>query len=230
VNGWRDLIPEEDRELFAAAGFGAQPQRRGERPALLVIDVTRSFVGSPGLTRVEAAAEYRTSCGPSAWAAVPVLRRTITAARAADVPVIYTHGQTATRSSDLGRWRDKNTRTAEDLEKGDELHHIVDEIAPQPEDLVLAKRKPSAFSGTSLVADLVERGIDSVYVTGATTSGCVRATVVDAFSLNYLVTVVEDAVFDRGDLSHAVNLFDMQAKYADVVSADEAIRRLSGAT
>lgn len=226
MSDWRDLIPEDDRELFAAAGFGAEQERRGQQPALIVIDVTRSFVGSPGLSREEAAAEYRTSCGPAAWEAVPVLQRVIAAARTANMPVIYTHGQAATTTRDLGRWADKNARTKEDLAKGPEMHHIVDEIAPQPGDIVLPKWKPSAFFGTTLVSQLVERGVDSLFVTGTTTSGCVRATVVDAFSLNYLVTVIEDAVFDRGELSHAVNLFDMQAKYADVVPAAEAILRM----
>ena len=97
------------------------------------------------------------------------------------------------------------------------------EIAPQPQDLLCLKQKPSGFFGTNLAAYLQLLGADSVIVTGTTTSGCVRATVLDAFSLNFRVAVAEEGCFDRSQASHAINLCDMHAKYADVVPTAEVI-------
>ena len=107
-------------------------------------------------------------------------------------------------------------------------NEVVAEIAPLPDEPVLPKTKPSLFHGTPLLDLLVADGIDSLVVTGGTTSGCVRATVVDAFSHNLAVLVAEDGVFDRGELSHAVNLFDMDEKYADVLPAAEIADWLRG--
>src|SRR5690242_20184135 len=91
-------------------------------------------------------------------------------------------------------------------------------IAPGPRDIVIKKQKPSGFFGTNLASYLTLLGCDSVIVVGTTTSGCVRATAVDAFSLNYRVILAEEGCFDRSEASHAVSLCDMHAKYADVVS------------
>src|SRR5947209_16792427 len=105
----------------------------------------------------------------------------------------------------------------------DKGKHIVEESAPQQGDLVVRKQKPSAFFGTALISMLNEVHADSVLVTGTTTSGCVRASVIDAFSYNLKVSVIEECVFDRGQASHKINLFDMAMKYADVISLKEAI-------
>ena len=96
-------------------------------------------------------------------------------------------------------------------------------IAPGPKDIVIKKQKPSGFFGTNLASYLTLLGCDSVIVVGTTTSGCVRATVVDAFSLNYRVILAEEGCFDRSEASHAVSLCDMHAKYADVVPTAEVL-------
>ncbi len=108
----------------------------------------------------------------------------------------------------------------------DDGNAIVREIAPHEGDIVILKDKPSVFFGTPLMSYLHELQVDMLLVAGTTTSGCVRATVVDAFSYNFKVVVVEECVFDRGQASHKVNLFDMQAKYADVVPLEAALRYL----
>ena len=100
---------------------------------------------------------------------------------------------------------------------------IVADIAPGDRDIVVYKQKPSAFHGTPLVDYLVKLGVDGLIFTGTTTSGCVRAAVIDAFSYNFRCTVVEDGCFDRSTASHAINLCDMNAKYGDVVGSDEVI-------
>jgi maleamate amidohydrolase len=100
---------------------------------------------------------------------------------------------------------------------------IVPEIGPQDRDIVIRKLKPSAFHGTPVRSFLTLLGADSLLVVGTTTSGCVRASVVDAFSDNYRVTVVEEGCFDRAQASHALSLCDMNAKYADVVKLQEVL-------
>ena len=100
---------------------------------------------------------------------------------------------------------------------------IMDEIVPSAQDIVIRKLKPSAFHGTPLTSFLVNLGADSLIVTGTTTSGCVRASVLDAFSNNFRTVIVEEGCFDRSQASHAINLCDMQAKYADVVQMDDAL-------
>ena len=135
---------------------------------------------------------------------------------------------------DAGGWAWKNSRTEEDVTAPNvtgfnrDGNDIMDEIAPSPQDIVIRKHKPSAFSGTPLIAYLNDLGADSLIVTGTTTSGCVRASVIDAFSNNLRVAVVEEGCFDRSQASHAVNLCDMHAKYADVIGVEEALTFIGG--
>jgi nicotinamidase-related amidase len=105
-------------------------------------------------------------------------------------------------------------------------YDFVAEVKPGPGDITIPKFQASAFHGTALTSYLVGLGVDTVVVTGCTTSGCVRATVVDACALNFKVVVPQDAVYDRSQMSHAVNLFDMSSKYADVLPADELAEQL----
>ena len=105
---------------------------------------------------------------------------------------------------------------------------INHEIEPQPQDIVIEKLKPSAFHGTPLSSFLTNFNADSVILVGTTTSGCVRASVIDAFSENYHVALAEEGCFDRSQASHAVNLCDMNAKYADVISTDNVIEYIDG--
>ena len=97
------------------------------------------------------------------------------------------------------------------------------EIAPGPGDILIPKEKPSLFFATPLLSYLIYHNVDTVFVCGTTTSGCVRATVIDAFSYNFKVGVIEECTFDRGEVSHKINLFDMNAKYADVMPVGEVM-------
>lgn len=219
------FLTPRDREVFAASGYGARAEL-GRRPALLIIDVTYGFCGDRPEPIMESIVRWRNSCGEEAWAAIPHIASLLQTARAADIPVFYTRGMPPRAdAADRGRWTDKNSRSGQDTEQG---RQIVAEIAPQDRDLVIEKHKPSAFFGTTLVSNLVSRGIDTLIVCGTTTSGCVRATVTDAFSYDYRVAIVEEATFDRGEASHAMALFDMDMKYANVVSADHIRGYLDG--
>ena len=142
--------------------------------------------------------------------------------------MIYTTGMRRDDHWDSGSWAWKNNRSAEDVGTKTVVsnidgNEIVAEIAPGPQDIVIYKQKPSGFFGTNMASYLTLLGCDSVIVTGTTTSGCVRATVLDAFSLNYRISIAEEGCFDRSQASHAINLCDMNAKYADVVKTAEVL-------
>jgi nicotinamidase-related amidase len=222
---WNKFLTERDKAVFAAGGFGARAGF-GKRPALLVIDVNWAFCGERSEPILESIKRWRTSCGEEAWVALEHIKALIDAARGKGLPVIYTTGERRADNWDAGSWRWKSTRGDETGgSPGDSVdgNEIVAMIAPGPRDIVIRKQKPSGFFGTSLSAYLTLLGCDSVVVVGTTTSGCVRATVVDAFSLNYRVTLAEEGCFDRSEASHAVSLCDMHAKYADVVPTAEVL-------
>jgi nicotinamidase-related amidase len=141
---------------------------------------------------------------------------------------VYSTGFTDLGVRGQGMWAEKHPRATIEIPPDSNL--IPEEIAPAPADIVLPKTKPSLFHGTPLLDLLVREGVDTLVVTGGTTSGCVRATVIDAFSYNFPVLVVEEGVFDRGRLSHAVNLFDIDQKYGNVVSSKEALAYLQSAS
>jgi len=213
------FIPEEDLRSFRKAGMG----RRigfGNSPAIIVIDVTNAFVRKSLPLSSEKGAEDT----------VEAISRLIAKARAVDIPIIYTKGYAWRTQEELGRWIDKEDSWSEPgstLRKAS-THAIVNEISPRRGDIVITKPKPSAFFGTQLASVLTYRSVDTVIVTGLTTSGCVRATVVDAFSLNYRAIVPIECVGDRSNISHEVNLFDMSMKYADVVHLERVLAYLEG--
>jgi nicotinamidase-related amidase len=142
------------------------------------------------------------------------------------MPVIYTTGSWREDRWDMGSWLWKHSRSRQDdgpVVYDRDPNAIVSAVEPATGDLMILKQKPSAFFGTPLQSHLTLLGCDSLIITGGATSGCVRASVVDAFSANYKVAVVADGCFDRNQTSHAVSLVDMSAKYADIVSAQEVL-------
>jgi maleamate amidohydrolase len=225
---WNRFLTDRDKAVFAAGGFGARAGF-GMRPALLVIDVNRAFCGERSEPILEAIKRWRTSCGEAAWLALDYIKRLIEMARSKGLPVIYTTGERRADGWDAGSWRWKSSRGDEAggvAADGVDGNEIVAMIVPGPRDIVVRKQKPSGFFGTNLAAYLTLLRADSVIVVGTTTSGCVRATVVDAFSLNYRVVLAEEGCFDRSEASHAVSLCDMHAKYADVVPTAEVLSYL----
>ena len=225
---WESLIPEAEKVVYRAAGYGKRGTW-GERPGLMIVDVNYNFTGDRPEPILESIKRFRNSCGEVAWQTIPRIAALLDAARGHGVPVFYSTQGYRNDALGVGSWGQKNARaltpSEESLRFGAE---IVKEIAPLPDEVVVRKDKPSAFFGTALVSHLTARGIDTVIIAGTTTSGCVRATAVDAFSYNYRVVVVEDCVFDRGDTPHRLNLFDLESKYADVVPAKDVITYFEG--
>jgi maleamate amidohydrolase len=218
---WDGIISEEDQKATYAAGFG-RPSSIGRRPALLIIDVQYRTVGTTPQPFMEAIKEFPTACGQVGWVAVRQIARVLALFRQRGWPVLYPY-VSPKESFDKGRLADKVPALMTVAKRG---YDFVAEVAPEKDDVLLPKKHPSAFFGTPLASYLIERGVDTMVVTGCTTSGCVRGTVVDGFAYNFRILVPHDCVYDRSQVSHAVNLFDMSEKYADVMSTDMALAAL----
>ena len=215
---WDGIMPQAEQEAYRAAGFGKR-SGLGRRPALVIIDVQYRTVGTKPMPFAEAIKEFPTSCGEIGWAAARNIARLLTFFRERRWPVIYPY-VSPKESFDKGRLSEKVPALMTVAKNG---YDFMAEIAPADGDILLPKKHPSAFFGTPLTSYLVDLGVDTLIVTGCTTSGCVRGTVVDGFAYNFRAIVPHDCVYDRSQVSHAVNLFDMSEKYADVMSCDELL-------
>ncbi len=220
---WDGIVSEEEQRASAAAGFGA-PHGMGVRPALLIIDVQYRTVGTERKPFWEAIEEFPTSCGDVGWDAIDHIQPLLAAFRARGLPVLYPH-VAPKKSYDGGRLAEKIPSIMTIPAEG---YKFVAEVAPAEGDILLPKKHPSAFFATALVSHLIDLNVDTLFITGCTTSGCVRGTVVDASAYNFRVVVPEDCVYDRSRVSHAVNLFDMASKYADVMPLAEAVALIEG--
>ncbi len=218
---WDNIIGQDEINAYNAAGFG-KSSGLGKRPALLIIDVQYRTVGTTPMPFWQSIEEFPTSCGQVGWNAVTHIKSLLNYFRKRRWPVLYPY-VAPKMNFDQGRLAEKVPALMGVAEKG---YEFVADIAPQPEDILLPKKHPSAFFGTPLVSYLVDKNVDTLVVTGCTTSGCVRGSVVDGFAYNFRIVVPHDAVYDRSDTSHAVNLFDMSAKYADVMTTSETLSRL----
>lgn len=228
---WDDLLSAHERQLYG----GARHERRvgfGNRPALLIIDVTYPFAGEKSEPIAESSKRFPLSCGEAGWKAVDQIASLLPLARQKNVPLFYVDRAHEIKKpshafSRLVRKWDNLDFSTPNMGQTERGHNMVREIAPRAGDVVIFKEGASAFFGTQLISLLVSSGVDTLLVCGTTTSGCVRASVIDAAQYGLRVSVIEEGVFDRIELSHKVNLFDMNAKYADVISIDEAREYIS---
>jgi len=198
---------------YRDAGFGrALPF--GARPALLIVDFVRAYIepGSP----------LYANCAPAFASA----KRVLTAAREAGIPVIFTGVEYEPGGINGGVFYRK-VGALKLFDKGSRLGEYCDGMEPRSGELLLLKQYASAFFGTSLAATLTSLGIDTVIITGVSTSGCVRATALDACQYGFVPFVVRDAVGDRDPRPHEASLFDLQAKYAEVVGEAEILAHLA---
>jgi nicotinamidase-related amidase len=186
----------------------------GEHPALLAVDLyNMAFQG--GSRRVnEVVKEHPASFGIQAWQAIEPIKELLAIARSRKIAVIYT--TTETRKEVNPAAVSATNRQNQKFDR--EPYEIFKAFKTEPNDLIVYKQRASAFFGTPLITHLRHLRVDSVIVCGESTSGCVRASVVDAFSYGFHVVLVEECCFDRIPLIHKLFLFDMHHKYADVVS------------
>jgi maleamate amidohydrolase len=214
---WKDIVDAEMLEIY-------EPYRRtvrvGRNPAVLAIDLYNKVYQGGSRPVREVNRRYSGSCGEHAWNALEPTVKLIASARGAGIPVIYT-----TRHADTDGIQSTNRRKSLETE---ELYGIKEELAPLPGDLVIYKERASGFFGTPLIAHLRKLGAESLIICGESTSGCVRASTVDAYSYGFHSVVVEECTYDRSPLNHKVNLFDLHHKYADVMHVDEVIAHLNG--
>jgi maleamate amidohydrolase len=219
---WDHVISQEEQQATYAAGFG-RSSGIGKHPALLIIDVQYRTIGTAPKPFAEAIKEFPTSCGEAGWKAMANIARLLAEFRRNGWPVLYPHVAPKNKATDSGRLAQKVPAIMDVAAKG---YEFPAEIAPREGDVLLPKKHPSAFFATPLASHLIDLGADTLVVTGCTTSGCVRGSVVDAFAYNFRALVPWDCVYDRSPTSHAVNLFDMAAKYADVGSMEEVLDKL----
>lgn len=216
---WDDLLTERDKAVLKKGGWGKR-RGLGVSPCLLIIDPQYNYVGEdrPILEQQDL---WPAGCGADAWACVRCIKQLLEVVRSKEVPVIFTR-QVQKRTLAFDGFGKKAERKGDSFLEGHRGTEIVDEIAPKENDLIVEKSYGSAFYGTPMVSYLNGLRVDTLLVTGGTTSGCVRATVVDGISRNYHVAVIGGCVFDRIEASHKIALFDMWMKYCDVISLEEA--------
>jgi maleamate amidohydrolase len=214
-----DVVPDSDVAMYRKANFG-HPIGWGRKVGIVVVDMTRAFV------------EDRFALGSTTMgqAALRGIVQLLAVARPIGVPVFFTKMVPFRNSTEAGRWYDSCPgifgRPGDPAAQ--ESTEIPPEIAPRLEEPVIVKGKPSAFFGTQLHSMLTYHNVDTLIVTGMVTSGCVRATVDDAFSYDYRVIIPEECVADRAEVPHRVNLFDMEMISADVLPLAEVLERLGG--
>jgi nicotinamidase-related amidase len=209
-------VDERTRALYAERGLG-QRQGAGRRPALVIVDLNYGFTDPESPLHCEAEA------------AVQANVRLLAAAREAGAPVAFTTLEYDEGGKRVAKAFIDKVPALLTLAPGTRWPEIDARIAPREGEPVLMKLFASSFFGTALSAMLTAHGVDTVIVTGASTSGCVRATVVDALQYGYKVVVPREAVADRIEGPHEAALFDIDAKYGDVVSTDEAVELLRAA-
>ncbi|WP_193176617.1 isochorismatase family protein [Oricola nitratireducens] len=204
-----------EAEIYRAQGFGHR-LAPGRCSALVVVDFVNGFVDPDvfgGGNSLDAAKRF-----------VPALDLW----RNTNLPVVFTRIVYADDGSDTGIWCEK-VPSLKGLTEDATASQVVDFLAPRDGETVIRKTQASAFFGTELASLLADRGIDSVVVAGCTTSGCVRATIVDAISHNFRPFVLSDCVGDRSVAAHDANLFDMEQKYADLLAVSDLDRILEAA-
>lgn len=223
---WDNYLDAQDKKVYLEAGLGNR-MGIGNKPALIIVDVQYGFTGDSPEKIEESIRHYPTSCGEISWQAIPHIQTLLYTARIEELPIFFTIIEGSKTSSNEHVAIKGNIFDHPALLEGEKGSQVVEPLQPKYGEIVISKKKPSAFFGTPLSSYLTAHQVDTVIITGCTTSGCVRATVMDAFSLNYKVIIPEECVFDRGKASHAINLFDMQQKYANVVPLEEVIKYLS---
>ena len=220
---WDRFLTEQDKAHLALRAH--QSRGFGTSPVLLLIDLYRGVYGDRPEPLLEAVKTWLGSCGLAAWNAVPFIQELLKTARAAGVPIIHTTGLDDAAGPGWGGQRAAKM-DPEAMARDRRKYQIIDQVAPVPGEIVVRKASPSGFWGTPLAGYLTALGVDTVITCGESTSGCVRASVVDGCTYRYRMIVVEECVFDRHEACHAINLFDMNQKYADVLPLAEVLRYL----
>lgn len=220
---WDTVVPESEREIYRKAGFGKAANWEG-KPALVIIDALWSFIGHHPVDVLEAINEYPTACGKPGLVALDKIAQALNFFRGNGLPVIYVCADGKLRDVYGATVRSRTSVTPETSDAFD----IPDQIAPINQEPVVYKTKASAFFRTPLDILLRNLGVKVVLIAGSTTSGCIRASTVDSHSHGFETVLLEDAIWDRSQFSHAVSLFELSMKYASVATVEAACNAISG--
>jgi nicotinamidase-related amidase len=218
---WQDVVPEADLKLYSG---WRRETFVGQRPALLCIDLYDLVYRGGARPPIEINDQYPNTCGIFAHRAIAPTKKLIAAARRAGIPIFFCTQETRPNNRPRGAVSTKSSRPTPSADG----YAIYKEFTVEPNDILITKQRASIFQSTPLASHLTLIDCSSVIVCGESTSGCVRASVVDAHSSGFHVTVAEECTYDRAELTHKVNLFDLHHKYADVIHTDEIVAHLDG--
>jgi maleamate amidohydrolase len=207
------MTSDQDKEVYQRQGLGAR-MGFGKSPALLVIDFINGFNDPEAFG------------GGNIQAAIDETEKLLAEARHLGLPIAFTSHVYAEDGSEDGVFNLKMPRMRDGLTRGSKAVQVVDQLKPRPGERIIEKHYPSAFFSTDLAAWLAKQGVDTAIITGCTTSGCVRATVVDAMGNGFRPIVPRECSGDRAEGPHEANLFDMDQKYADVMALSEVLEEL----
>ena len=194
-------------DIYTDAGYGKKSVGFGKSPALLLVDFQKAFTDHL----------FPTGRSPFIRKAALETAALLKIARERNIPVTYTVVSYRNKEWDVGNWKADIGWISEDSEAS----QVSPEVCPLEEEPIVLKKYPSAFFGTEVLSLLTIKNVDTVIVTGCTTSGCVRATIIDAFSYGFKTIVPEECCGDQSIEQHNSNLFDVQARYADVMSKEQ---------
>ena len=216
---WDDILDDELQALLAK-----RPERPliGQRPALIAVDLYDLVYDGGPRPVIELMEEFPAACGEFAWNALPATIRLFAAARERNIPIVHVNYDSREETDPRNVHPTNRKRRQSNLS----LYTIKEELRPVPGELVIYKKRASAFFGTPLSAFLNEMQIDSLLMVGESTSGCLRSTAIEGWSFGYPVTVIEEGCFDRSLLNHKVSLFDLHVKYATVAKLDAVLASL----
>lgn len=221
---WDDFLTEQDKAHLEILGLKKRREAFGKKPAILNIDNYRSVAGDEPMDILEMIKTWPGAMGYAAWEALDNIADLLKTAREAGIPCAHVHGLPVEESG-ISPWGSGGKKpadmTPEERDRYERRYEFMPQAMPVEGEIVLKKTAPSAFFGTPLMAGLNAWDIDTLIVTGESTSGCVRASVIDAKSYRFNVVVAEECVYDRHEVSHAINLFDMNQKYATVLPLAE---------
>jgi nicotinamidase-related amidase len=200
-------------EVYRKQGFGINRIGFGRKPAIIVVDMQNDFIDK----------DAPSTCYPMSAELIPNIRMLLTNAREKSVPIFYTQGIVHPSLIEVGLWKSMAHKEGKVQVEGTRGAEIAEELRPGPQDVIIKKRRPSAFFQTDLEVFLRGLNIDTLIVSGVSMSGCVRATVTDAFMRDYRTMIVKECVTDRVEEVLESNLFELDAKYCDVISLRETL-------
>lgn len=207
---WEDILDDELRALLAKRQSRAL---LGKRPAIIAVDLYDLVYDGGPRPVIELMEKYPASCGEYAWRALPPTIELFATARSLGVPIIHVNYDNRPETDPTNIHPTNRKKRQANLD----LYKIKEELAPVEGELVIFKKRASAFFGTPLCAFLNELQADSLLFVGESTSGCLRSSVVEGWSYGYPCVVVADGTYDRYQLNHKVSLLDLHLKYATVV-------------